>query len=352
MSEEEIEIPEEEQELYEHHRFTVDKGQCLLRIDKFLMNRLESVSRSKVQAAASAGNILVNTNAVKSNYKVKPNDIISIVLAQPPREIELIAENIPLQIVYEDDDIILIHKEAGMVVHPGYGNYTGTMVNALMYHFQQSSKVKEDLKPYLVHRIDKNTSGIILVAKSELAQAKLAKDFFNHTIQRKYHALVWGDFKEDEGTITENIGRNPKDRKVMCVFPEGDNGRVAITHYKVLERFGYITLIECQLETGRTHQIRVHLKYAGHPLFNDETYGGNYILKGTTFAKYKQFIDNCFKILPRQALHAKSLGFKHPITEKELFFDSELPQDMQTVIEKWRKYVSDKKNECTDSVDE
>ena len=297
MSEEEIEIPEEEQELYEHHRFTVDKGQCLLRIDKFLMNRLESVSRSKVQAAASAGNILVNTKPVKSNYKVKPNDVISIVLAQPPREIELIPENIPLQIVYEDDDIILIHKEAGMVVHPGYGNYTGTMVNALIYHFQQSSKVKEDLKPYLVHRIDKNTSGIILVAKSELAQAKLAKDFFNHTIQRKYHALVWGDFKEDEGTITENIGRNPKDRKVMFVFPEGDNGRVAITHYKVLERFGYITLIECQLETGRTHQIRVHMKYAGHPLFNDETYGGNYILKGTTFAQYKQFIDNCFKIL-------------------------------------------------------
>lgn len=352
MSEEEIEIPEEEQELYEHHRFTVDKGQCLLRIDKFLMNRLESVSRSKVQAAANAGNILVNTKPVKSNYKVKPNDVISIVLAQPPREIELIPENIPLQIVYEDDDIILIHKEAGMVVHPGYGNYTGTMVNALIYHFQQSSKVKEDLKPYLVHRIDKNTSGIILVAKNELAQAKLAKDFFNHTIQRKYNALVWGDFKEDEGTITGNIGRNPKDRKVMCVFPEGDNGRVAITHYKVLERFGYITLIECQLETGRTHQIRVHMKYAGHPLFNDETYGGNYILKGTTFAKYKQFIDNCFKILPRQALHAKSLGFKHPITEKELFFNSELPSDMQTVIEKWRKYVSDKKNECTDTGDE
>lgn len=352
MSEEEIEIPEEEQELYEHHRFEVDKGQCLLRIDKFLMNRLESVSRSKVQAAANAGNILVNTKPVKSNYKVKPNDVISIVLAQPPREIELIPENIPLQIVYEDDDIILIHKEAGMVVHPGYGNYTGTMVNALIYHFQQSSKVKEDLKPYLVHRIDKNTSGIILVAKNELAQAKLAKDFFNHTIQRKYNALVWGDFKEDEGTITGNIGRNPKDRKVMCVFPEGDNGRVAITHYKVLERFGYITLIECQLETGRTHQIRVHMKYAGHPLFNDETYGGNYILKGTTFAKYKQFIDNCFKILPRQALHAKSLGFKHPITEKELFFNSELPSDMQTVIEKWRKYVSDKKNECTDTGDE
>ena len=352
MSEEEIEVPEEEQELYEHHRFVVDKGQCLLRIDKFLMNRLESVSRSKVQAAANAGNILVNTKPVKSNYKVKPNDVISIVLAQPPREIELIPENIPLQIVYEDDDIILIHKEAGMVVHPGYGNYTGTMVNALIYHFQQSSKVKEDLKPYLVHRIDKNTSGIILVAKNELAQAKLAKDFFNHTIQRKYNALVWGDFKEDEGTITGNIGRNPKDRKVMCVFPEGDNGRVAITHYKVLERFGYITLIECQLETGRTHQIRVHMKYAGHPLFNDETYGGNYILKGTTFAKYKQFIDNCFKILPRQALHAKSLGFKHPITEKELFFNSELPSDMQTVIEKWRKYVSDKKNECTDTGDE
>ena len=342
---EEFEILDEEQELFEHYNIVVDKGQSLLRIDKFLMNRIEGVSRSKIQAAASAGNIFVNKKPVKPNYKVKPNDVISIVLAQPPREVELIPQNIPINIVYEDADIIVINKEAGMVVHPGFGNFTGTMVNALIYHFQQSEKNDETVKPFLVHRIDKNTSGIILVAKTEMAQAKLAKEFFDHTITRKYHALVWGEFKDDEGTITGNIGRNPKDRKVMTVFQDEENGRHAITHYKVLERFGYITLIECQLETGRTHQIRVHMKYAGHPLFNDDTYGGNYILKGTTFTKYKQFIENCFKILPRQALHAKSLGFKHPLTGKDIFFDSELPTDMLTVIEKWRKYISDKKNE-------
>ena len=342
---EEFEILDEEQELFEHYNIVADKGQSLLRIDKFLMNRIEGVSRSKIQAAANAGNILVNKKPVKPNYKVKPNDVISIVLAQPPREIELIPQNIPINIVYEDADIIVINKEAGMVVHPGYGNYTGTLVNALIYHFQQSEKNDENVKPFLVHRIDKNTSGIILVAKTEMAQAKLAKEFFDHTITRKYHAIAWGEFKDDEGTIIGNIGRNPKDRKVMTVFQDEENGRHAITHYKVLERFGYITLIECQLETGRTHQIRVHMKYAGHPLFNDETYGGNYILKGTTFTKYKQFIENCFKILPRQALHAKSLGFKHPLTGKDIFFDSELPTDMLTIIEKWRKYISDKKNE-------
>ncbi|NTW33634.1 MAG: RluA family pseudouridine synthase, partial [Bacteroidetes bacterium] len=300
---EETEVPEEEQELFEHFHIVVDKGQGLLRIDKFLMDRLESVSRSKVQNAASAGNILVNEHSVKSNYKVKPNDIISIVLAHPPREFELISENIPINIIYEDDDIILVNKEAGLVVHPGFGNFTGTLVNALIYHFQNQTSKKADteVRPLLLHRIDKNTSGILVVAKNELAQAKLAKEFFNHTISRKYNALVWGNFDEDEGTITGNIGRSLKDRKVMAVFPDGDYGRTAITHYKVLERFGYITLIECQLETGRTHQIRTHLKYIGHPVFNDETYGGNYILKGTTFSKYKQFIDNCFKILPRQA---------------------------------------------------
>ena len=343
----EPEIPEEEQELFEHFRFVVDKGQGLLRIDKFLMLRMESVSRSKIQNAANAGNILVNQQPIKSNYKVKPNDIISIVLAHPPREMELISQNIPINIVYEDDDIIVVNKEAGLVVHPGYANFTGTLVNALIYHFQNqtSKKGETEIRPFMVHRIDKNTSGILLIAKNELAQAKLAKEFFNHTIARKYHALVWGNFDEDEGTITGNIGRSLKDRKVMAVFPDGEYGRPAITHYKVIERFGYITLIECQLETGRTHQIRTHLKYIGHPVFNDDTYGGNYILKGTTFSKYKQFIDNCFKILPRQALHAKSLGFTHPCTEKTVFFDSELPNDMQTVIEKWRKYISDKKNE-------
>ena len=347
---EEFEILDEEQELFEHYNIVVDKGQSLLRIDKFLMNRIEGVSRSKIQAAANAGNIFVNKKPVKPNYKIKPNDVISIVLAQPPREVELIPQNIPINIVYEDADIIVINKEAGMVVHPGFGNYTGTMVNALIYHFQQSEKNDENVKPFLVHRIDKNTSGIILVAKTEMAQAKLAKEFFDHTITRKYNALVWGEFKEDEGTITGNIGRNPKDRKVMTVFQDEETGRHAITHYKVLERFGYITLIECQLETGRTHQIRVHMKYAGHPLFNDDTYGGDYILKGTTFTKYKQFIENCFKILPRQALHAKSLGFKHPLTGKDIFFDSELPSDMLTVLEKWRKYISDKKNEFEETM--
>jgi 23S rRNA pseudouridine1911/1915/1917 synthase len=338
----EFEVADEEQELYEHYHIIADKGQALLRIDKFLLNRIEGVSRSKIQNAAHAGNILVNDVSIKPNYKVKPGDVISIVLANPPREVELIPENIPITIVHEDDDIIVINKEAGLVVHPGHGNYTGTMVNALIYHFQKNGK---ELNPLLVHRIDKNTSGIILVAKNEMAQAKLAKEFFEHTIKRKYVALVWGDFQEDEGTITGNIGRNPKDRKVMTVFPDGETGRTAITHYKVLERFGYITLIECQLETGRTHQIRVHLKYAGHPLFNDESYGGNIILKGTTFTKYKQFVENCFKILPRQALHAKSLGFIHPSTGKYILFDSEMPEDMQSVIDKWRRYISDKKNE-------
>lgn len=343
---EEFEVLDEEQELYEHYRFVVDKGQNLLRIDKFLMLRMEGVSRNKIQNAAHAGNILVNGNPVKPNYKVKPNDIISIILAHPPREIELIPENIPINIVYEDDDIIVLNKEPGLVVHPGHGNYTGTLVNALVYHFQNIlNKKEEEIRPFLVHRIDKNTSGIILIAKNELAQAKLAKEFFDRTITRKYHALVWGDFTEDEGSITGNIGRNPKDRKVMTVFPDGKSGKPAITHYKVIERFGYITLIECQLETGRTHQIRTHLKYIGHPLFNDETYGGNIILKGTTFTKYKQFIENCFKLLPRQALHAKSLGFIHPASSKYIFFDSELPPDMQTIIEKWRRYISDKKNE-------
>jgi len=339
----EFDVAEEEQELYEHYHIIADKGQALLRIDKFLLNRIEGVSRSKIQNAAHAGNILVNDVSIKPNYKVKPGDVISIVLANPPREVELIPEDIPITIVHEDNDIIVINKEAGLVVHPGHGNYTGTMVNALIYHFQKDGK--ELLNPLLVHRIDKNTSGIILVAKNEMAQAKLAKEFFEHTIKRKYVALVWGDFQEDEGTITGNIGRNPKDRKVMTVFPDGETGRTAITHYKVLERFGYITLIECQLETGRTHQIRVHLKYAGHPLFNDESYGGNIILKGTTFTKYKQFVENCFKILPRQALHAKSLGFIHPSTGKYILFDSEMPEDMQSVIDKWRRYISDKKNE-------
>jgi 23S rRNA pseudouridine1911/1915/1917 synthase len=338
---EELDRPEEEQELFEHFRFVVDKGQGLLRIDKFLMMRIENASRNKIQNAARADCILVNEKPVKQNYRVKPNDIISVVMTHPPREVEIVPENIPVDIVYEDDDVIVINKKPGMVVHPGFGNYTGTLVNALTFYFKDYPLQNgEPIRPCLVHRIDKNTSGIILVAKNELAQTRLAADFFYHTIQRKYQALVWGDFDLESGTIDGNLGRSLKDRKVMAVFPEGDHGKNAITHYRILKRFGYVTLIECQLETGRTHQIRAHLKYIGHPLFNDETYGGNQILKGTTFSKYKQFIENCFKILPRQALHAKSLGFKHPTTKKFLEFNSELPEDMQQLIEKWEKYSS------------
>ena len=336
---------DEGNELYEHFRFVVDKGQALLRIDKYLMNMVESASRNKIQNAAKAGNILVNNKPVKPNYKVKPDDIISIVLAYPPKEIEIIPQDIPLNILYEDEDILIVNKEAGMVVHPGYGNWDGTLANALLYHLQNfSHKKSPDEQVFLAHRIDKNTSGILLVAKNELAQAKLAKEFSDHTVERKYVALVWGNFKEDEGTIEGHIGRSLKNRKVMTVFPDGEYGKEAITHYRILKRFGYVTLVECKLETGRTHQIRAHFKYIEHPLFNDETYGGDQILKGTTFTKYKQFIQNCFKILPRQALHAKSLGFKHPLSGKYLSFDSELPEDMKTVIEKWEQYSNYKNN--------
>ncbi|MEO6882832.1 MAG: RluA family pseudouridine synthase [Bacteroidia bacterium] len=343
---EEIEIPDEDQEMYEHHRFVAAKGQEPLRVDKFLMNRIENATRTKIQQAAEAGSILVNDKKVKSNYKVKINDVVTVVFATPPRDIELIPENIPIDIVYEDDDIIIVNKAANMVVHPGYGNYKGTLVNALAYHLQnlpintQNEKYKEEaaLRPGLVHRLDKNTTGIMVVAKTEHAMVKLAKDFFDRNMDRKYIALVWGDFKEDEGTIEGNVGRNVKNRKMMDVFPDGDLGKHAVTHYKVLERFGYVTLIECKLETGRTHQIRVHLQHIGHSLFNDDTYGGDRILKGTTFAKYKQFVENCFKLLPRHALHAKSLGFTHPASGEKMFFDSELSEDMQAVIKKWRVY--------------
>ncbi len=327
----------EEKEFYEHHRFTVDKGQGLLRIDKFIMSRLENASRNKIQQSAKAGNILVNDKAVKSNYRIKPDDVISIVMSHPPREIEIIAEDIPLNIVYEDADIIIVNKQPGMVVHPAYGNYKGTLLNALKYHLQKDVDNKSEAA--LVHRIDKNTSGLLIVAKNELAQTKLAKEFFYHTIDRIYYALAWGDLKEDAGTITGHVGRSLKDRKVMKVFPEGDYGKHAVTHYKVIERFGYVTLVECKLETGRTHQIRAHFRYIGHPLFNDDTYGGDQIIKGTTFTKYKQFINNCFSLVPRQALHAKSIGFIHPGTGERIDFDSDLPKDFNDVIEKWRHYV-------------
>lgn len=328
------------QELFEHYRFVVDKGQSLLRIDKFLSNKLENTSRSRIQAAATAGNILVNEIPVKSNYKVKGEDVISIVLPHPPREIELIPENIPLEIVYEDDHLLIVNKEAGMVVHPAYGNYTGTLVNALMHHLSGNPMFDSgEIRPGLVHRIDKDTSGLLVIAKSENAMNKLAKQFYEKTTKRTYQALVWGNMKDEEGTISGNIGRNPRDRKKMYVFPEGEEGKHAVTHYKVLERFDYVNLVECRLETGRTHQIRVHFQYINHPLFNDPEYGGDQILRGTTFSKYKQFIQNCFKILPRQALHAKTLGFVHPVTGKEMIFDTELPGDMAEVIEKWRRYT-------------
>lgn len=332
-----IEPLEEENDLYEHHRLVVDKGQGLLRIDKFLMGRLENVTRNRIQIATHAGNILVNGQEVKPNYRVKPNDVITIVLAHPPREFELVPENIPFNIVYEDDDVLVINKEAGMVVHPGYANFTGTLMNALLYYFKENNYSQETY-PLLVHRIDKDTSGILLVAKNENAQSRLARAFFEHSIDRQYAALVWGDFDHEEGTIEGHIGRSAKDRRVMSVFPEGEHGRPAITHYKVLKRFGYVTLVECRLETGRTHQIRAHMRYIGHPLFNDEKYGGDQIVKGTTFTKYKQFIQNCFAILPRQALHARSLGFVHPTSGQYTHFNSNLPNDMAAVIEKWERY--------------
>jgi 23S rRNA pseudouridine1911/1915/1917 synthase len=331
----------EQGELYEHFRFTVDKGQSPVRIDKFVTCRIENASRTKVQYAAEAGNILINNKAVKSNYKVKPGDVISIVLAFPPRDTEIIPEDIPLNIVYEDDDLIIINKEPGMVVHPAYGNYTGTLVNALYWRYKDLPLFQSgDIRPGLVHRIDKNTSGIMVVAKNELSLQKMAKQFFYHTIDRHYIALVWGNLVNDKGTITGHIWRSAQDRKIMAVYEDGSQGKHAITHYNVIERLNYVTLIDCKLETGRTHQIRTHFKHIGHPLFNDTEYGGDKILKGTTFSKYKQFVDNCFKILPRQALHAKSLTFEHPTTRKIMSFDSQLPADMEQVITKWRNYTS------------
>jgi 23S rRNA pseudouridine1911/1915/1917 synthase len=338
MSEEEI---LEQQELFEHHRFKADPGQSLLRIDKFITARLENTSRTRVQTAANAGNILVNDLPVKPNYKVKPGDIIQVVLPTPPREIELIPENIPINIVYEDDDVVVVNKEPGMVVHPAYGNYTGTLVNALMWHFKDLPLFQTgELRPGLVHRIDKNTSGILVIAKNEFAHNRLAKQFFDRTTDRRYVALVWGTPDPPEGTITGNVGRSPKDRKVMYVFPDGSQGKHAVTHYKVIENLGYTSMVECKLETGRTHQIRVHLSYIKHPIFNDDEYGGDKILKGTTFTKYQQFVRNCFGILPRQALHAKSLAFDHPVTRKRMSFDSDLPEDMKQAAEKWRNYIS------------
>jgi len=343
MAEEEI---TDQQELYEHYRFTADPGQSLLRIDKYLCARLESTSRTRIQNAANAGNILVNNKTVKPNYKVKPGDIVQVVLPTPPREIELIPENILLNIIYEDEDVVVVNKEPGMVVHPAYGNYTGTLVNALMWHFKDLPLFQTgELRPGLVHRLDKNTSGILVIAKNELSLNRLSKQFYDRTTDRKYVALLWGVPEPHEGTITGNVGRNIRDRKIMQVFPDGNQGKTAITHYKLIEDLGYVSIVECKLETGRTHQIRVHFSFIRHPVFNDDEYGGDQILKGTTFTKYQQFVKNCFKILPRQALHAKSLAFDHPVTGQRLSFDSELPDDMKKVIDKWRKYISGRNNQ-------
>ena len=328
---------DQQDDLYEHFSVTVDRGQAMLRIDKYLTVRLENSSRSRVQAAADGGNILVNGVPVKSSYKVKPLDRISIVMPYPKREVEIVAENIPLDIPYEDDDLLIVNKPAGLVVHPGHGNYSGTLVNALTWHLKDTPLFQEgDMRAGLVHRIDKNTSGLLVVAKNEKAHARLAR----HTVSRRYVALVWGNFEEDEGTVTGNIGRSVRDRLKMAVFPDGSDGKHAVTHYRVLKRYGYVTLIECRLETGRTHQIRVHMEYIGHPLFNDERYGGDRILKGTTFSKYKQFVENCFAAMPRHALHARSLGFDHPATGQRMEFESELPADFRAVLEKWDTYTT------------
>ncbi len=327
--------------LYEHFHFVVDKGQKQIRLDKYLTPLMRNASRNRVQDAADNERIIVNGKPQKSSYKVKPLDDISVMMDYPKYENEIIAEDIPLNIIYEDEDLLVVNKEAGMVVHPGHGNYSGTLVNALTHHLQGLSLLEDsDMRAGLVHRIDKNTSGLLLIAKNEYAHAFLAKQFFNHTTRRKYIALVWGNFDEDEGTITGNIGRSLRDRLRMHVFEDGSDGKHAVTHYRVLKRFGYVTLVECQLETGRTHQIRIHMAWKGHHLFNDERYGGDRVLKGTTFTKYKQFVENCFAILPRQALHAQSLGFVHPRTKEEVYFESELPDDFKALIAKWEGYAA------------
>jgi 23S rRNA pseudouridine1911/1915/1917 synthase len=332
-------IAQEDNDLFEHFKIVVDKGQSLLRIDKFLMLRIENASRNRIQNAIDAENVLVNKRPIKSSYKVKPFDEISIVLPHPPRDNEVYPEDIPLNIVYEDDDVVLVNKEAGMVVHPGYGNWSGTLVNALVYHFNQLPQLPgNDGRPGLVHRIDKDTSGLLLISKNERAMTYLAKQFYDHSITRKYLALVWGDLESD-GTVEGYIGRSAKDRKVMDVYDDSEKGKWSVTHYKVIERFNYVTLIQCELETGRTHQIRAHMQHIGHPLFSDAPYGGDKIRKGTLFAKYKSFVENCFAFIPRQALHAKTLGFIHPTSKEYVHFETALPKDFIEVLDKWRNYI-------------
>ena len=340
-----LESEESSEDLYERLNLTIDKGQEPMRIDKFLVARIEGASRNKIQQAIESGKVLVNGKKVQANHKIKPADELVVYSDKEVQGEEIIPQNIPLNVVFEDDDILIINKPVGLVVHPASGNPDGTLINGVAYYLQQQNKdiTAETLPRFgLVHRIDKNTSGLMVLAKTDKAVASLAKEFFNHTIQRTYIALVWGDVVEDSGTIVAHVGRHQRFRKLFDAYPDGEHGKDAITHYKVLERFGYVTLVQCQLETGRTHQIRVHMKHIGHPLFNDEIYGGDRIVKGTVFSKYKQFVDNCFAICPRHALHAKTIGFTHPRTRKPVLFESELPDDMLGVIEKWRNYVRPK----------
>ncbi len=342
----ETEVPEDETTLYEHFRVVVDKGQTPIRIDKYLFERIVNASRNRIQRAADAHCVQVGGKAVKSSYKVKPLDVITVMMDRPRYENEVLPEDIPLNIVYEDDTLMVVNKPAGMVVHPGHGNYNGTLVNALAWHMKDDKDYDaNDPHVGLVHRIDKDTSGLLVIAKTADAKTNLGNQFFYKTTHRSYIALVWGIIDENEGTIEGNIGRNPKDRLQMTVLEDSEQGKHAVTHYRVIERLGYVTLVECILETGRTHQIRVHMKHIGHTLFNDERYGGHEILRGTRFSKYKQFVNNCFDICPRQALHAKTLGFVHPKTGKQMDFTSELPDDMKNLIEKWRSYISNREIE-------
>lgn len=335
------EFDEDEIELFEHHKIIVDKGQSSVRIDKFLKEKLAHASRNRIQNAIDAGSVQVNEQETKANYKIKPLDSIRILLEKPPRDTEVYPENIPLDILYEDRHLLVVNKPAGMVVHPAQGNWTGTLANALVYHFQDLPEMKgNEGRPGLVHRIDKDTSGLLVIAKEEETMTKLAAQFFHHTIERTYQALVWGELDEDQGTVTGHVGRSLKDRKVMDVFADGSQGKHAVTHWKVLNRLRYVSLLQCNLETGRTHQIRAHMKHLGHPLFNDATYGGDKIRKGTQFAKYKMFVQNCFDLIPRQALHAMSLGFTHPITQEKLYFEAPLPNDFSAVLGKWENYVN------------
>lgn len=334
---------EQNTELFEHYRFEADKGQGQIRVDKYLSMHIVGVSRNRIQLAAEANCILVNDKPVKSNYKIKPLDIISVVMNRPPRELEIIPEDIPLDVVYEDEDLMVINKSPGLVVHPGFGNYQGTMVNAIAYRLKDTPEYDaKDPRLGIVHRIDKDTSGLLLVAKNAYAKTHLSAQFFNKTTKREYIALVWGSVAQDEGRIEGNIGRDLKDRMLMTVFPDEEHGKSAVTHYKVIERLGYVTLIQCKLETGRTHQIRVHMKHIGHTLFNDERYGGNQVLKGTHFAKYKQFVQNCFNVCPRQALHARTLGFVHPRTGEEMMFEAPIPNDISLLLDKWRNYIANR----------